>query len=100
MDDALGVHDHIEPVVRETKEKMRLDDLERLVDEGGAVDRDLGSHAPRRVLQCLVYRGRRDAIGLPGSKRAPRRGEDETTGCRARAGQALEDRAVLGGDGT
>ena len=50
---ALGVDHGLNPIVRQAVQPFGLDRLERLVDERGRVDRDLGAHLPGRVRECL-----------------------------------------------
>ena len=75
VDDALRVDDHLDRVVVDIVQPVRLDDLQALVGEGRRVDRDLGAHRPGRVPQGLLRghggqlvgawrrgTGRRDAV--------------------------------------
>ena len=53
VDDALRVDDHLDRVVVDIVQPVRLDDLQALVGERGGVDRDLGAHRPGRVAERL-----------------------------------------------
>ena len=54
VDDRRRVDDHLDAVVRDGEEEVRLDHLEALVGERRGVDRDLRSHRPRRVRERLL----------------------------------------------
>ena len=56
VDDRRRVDDHLDPLVREAEEEVRLDHLEALVGERGGVDRDLRAHRPGRVRERLLGR--------------------------------------------
>src|SRR3954465_13553246 len=99
MDHTLRVDHHIDPVIWKSKEKMRLDDFQRLVGERGAVDGDLASHPPGRVPQRVFHGGCRQALGAPVTKRPARSGEHHSLHLRCwMSGDALEYRAVLAVD--
>src|SRR6266498_4642613 len=57
VDDRFGVHDHVDVVVLEAKQVVRLDHLEALVHKGGRVDGYLRAHLPRGMGQGLLHRG-------------------------------------------
>src|SRR5688572_787818 len=79
MDDALRMDHHLDPVVRNTEQEMRLDDLERLVGERRAVDGDLSSHSPRRMTEGVIDRGPLQTLARPVAKRAARCRENDAT---------------------
>ena len=58
VDDALRVDDHLDRVVADIVQPVRLDDLQALVGERRRVDRDLGAHRPGRVAERLLRRDR------------------------------------------
>ena len=91
---------HFDPVVRHAEEEVRLDHLERLVGQRCAVDGDLASHRPGRVIQRVLPRGVGDALPRPGAKRAAARRDEQAAHVAARTrAEALEDRRVLTVDG-
>src|SRR5687767_9644286 len=99
MHHALGVDDHLDTVVGQSEEEVCLDDLERLVGQRRAVDRDLAPHAPGRVLQGVGERGILQLPAAPLTKGSARRRDDESSHLpRWTAGDALEYRAVLAVD--
>ena len=55
MDDALRVHHDLQLVVPEAEEIVRLDHLQRLVGQRGAIHGDLLSHSPRRMPERLLH---------------------------------------------
>src|SRR5512138_2218181 len=96
MDDALWMHDDLDRIVWQAKQKVCLDDFERLVGECRTVDRDLATHRPgwmlKRVSKCC--------LGQPGFAPRPewsaRRSEyhaPDLTSIPAR--YALENRTML-----
>ena len=96
VDDRLRMDDHVEPVGRKPEEPARLDDLESLVHQGRAIDRDALSHGPGRVLQNL--RGSRvlDGRRVPAQEGPAGRRERDAADVRDRPGcEALSDAAVL-----
>ena len=96
----LGVHDHLDRRVGQPEQEVRLDHLERLVDQRRGIHRDLLAHFPRGVLQRLDHRRTGESLRRPGPERPARRREDEAgelTG--PAAGDALQHGAVLGIDG-
>ena len=56
MDNALGLYQHMDAVQFHIKKPFRLDHLQPLIDHGSGIHRDLRSHKPVRVSQCLFYR--------------------------------------------
>ena len=48
VDDRLRMHDHVDPLVRDAEQVVRLDQLEPLVHQRRRVDRDLAAHVPGR----------------------------------------------------
>ena len=96
---ALGVDHGIDLRVRKSIQPFGLDDLERLVDQGRRVDRDLRPHPPGRMGERLVDGHQVERSGIATAERSAAGGQDET---RNRAGgfpdQALPDRRVLAVD--
>src|SRR4051812_34012179 len=92
VNDALRVNDHLDAIVRNSKEKVSLDHLERLVRQCRAVDRDLSSHAPGRMVKRILERRLSETLGGPLSKRTARRGDDHAADIDAlTASNALEN---------
>ena len=94
--DALRVHHHLERVVRQAEQVVRLDHLERLVRERRAVHGDLPAHLPGRMTQRLVDRGLAHPLRGPlaeGPARAVRMSRAQSG---VPPGEALEHGAVLG----
>ena len=94
--DRRRVDDHLDPLVRQAEEIVRLDHLEPLVGESGGVDGDLRAHRPGRMREGLLGRDVRELVGGEPTKRAAARGEDEAL--RLAVERALEDRRVLAVD--
>src|SRR4051812_44819021 len=96
VDHALGMDDDFESVIGYLEEVVRLDQLERLVSEGGAINRDLMTHLPGGVPQRFVHRGMPDSLGRPFAERAARCRQDQAseTGLIP-SGNALEHGTVL-----
>ena len=96
MDDRLRVHHRVEPLGRDAKQMMRLDEFEPLVHQAGRVDRHLPAHRPIGVGQRLRDRRRLDARLAPKPKR-PARGGDGHFGDLRRVppAQRLENRVML-----
>ena len=84
MHDALRMDHHLERIVRQAEQVVRLDHLERLVRERRAVHGDLAAHAPRRVLERFFDRGARHPLGGPLAERPAGRGEDQAAQLRRR----------------
>ena len=97
MHDRRRVDDHLDPLVRQAEEVVRLDHLEALVGERGGVDRDLRAHRPRRVREGLLGRDGAQVVDGEPAERATARGEDDAL--RLAVERALEDRRVLAVDG-
>ena len=77
VDDALRVDHHLDRVVGDIVEPVRLDHLQALVRERRRVDRDLRAHPPGRVAEGLLRRDRRrDPRGVV-EERAAGRGQDQ-----------------------
>ena len=72
MDDRRRLQHHLDPLVRDAEQEVRLDQLEPLVRERRRVDGDLRPHAPRRMRERLL---RRDAVSS--SRVRPRNGPPE-----------------------
>ena len=77
VDDALRVDHHLQRVVRQAEQMVRLDDLQRLVRQRGAVHRDLLPHAPGRVVERVGHGGDGEPLGPPFAEGAARAGENE-----------------------
>src|SRR5438552_2295322 len=91
-------HD-LDVLVREPEQEVRFDHLECLVGEGRTVDRDLPSHAPGRMAQCIIYCRRRESLNAPVTERAAGSSEHNATNLRRRmSSNALENRAMLAVD--
>ena len=97
VDDALRVDDHLDRVVADIVQPVRLDDLQALVGERRRVDRDLGAHRPGRVAERLLRGDRGERLGRPrrGTARPTRSGSSASTPAIALADEALPDRRVL-----
>ena len=67
----LRVHDHLDPVVGQVEQVVRLDHLEPLVHHRRRVDRDLGPHAPGGMAQRVLARDPLQFIGRSAAKRTP-----------------------------
>src|SRR4051812_34721943 len=93
---ALRVDDNFECVIRYLEEVVGLDQLERLVGEGGAIDRDLMTHLPGRVPQRFVNSGMPYSLGRPFAEGAARCGQDQASEAGLiPSGNALEHGTVL-----
>ncbi len=92
MDDALRVDHHLDGVVVDIVQPVRLDHLQALVRERRRVDRDLGSHRPGRVAEGLLRAHGGEVRGLV-EEGAAGRGQDE----RSDTGQRLADEALPDG---
>ena len=77
VDDRRGLHDDLDPLVRQSEEEVRLDQLEPLVGERRGVDRDLRAHAPRRVRERLLGRDVLELVALAPAEGAAGAGQDE-----------------------
>src|SRR5690606_11056465 len=90
------MHNHVNAVVRQSEKKVRLYHLERLVRKRRTVHRDLATHLPGWMLQCVRKRGALDALVRPGAKRATGCGKYEPTNLGSRpAPNALQDCRML-----
>ena len=100
VDDRLGVHDHVDAVVRRAEQPVRLDHLEALVHQRRGVDRDLPAHRPGGMAQGVLDRHRLE-IGrrAPAEGAARRRQDERLHRARPLAGEELVQRRVLGVDG-
>ena len=92
-------HD-FDPVVRDAEEEVGLDQLQSLVGERGRVDRDLRTHAPRRVGERVVHRHALELVAAAAAEGPSGGGQHERVD---RTGvptlEALEERGVLRVDG-
>src|SRR6185295_1615026 len=70
VDDALRMHNDLDPVIWNPEQKVRLDDLERLVRTRRAVDGDLAAHTPRRVAEGVFERRFLESVGRPFPERS------------------------------
>ena len=95
--DRLAMLKHIDAVERDVEQPARLDRLEPLVEERGAVDGDLRAHLPRRVVERLFRRHVLERREIVIAERAAGGREREAIDrLRCFAPQALPDRGVLG----
>ena len=83
VDDRLRVHHHVDPVVGDAEQVVRLDQLEALVHQRGRVDRDLPAHVPGRVGERLLA-GHRVELAC-GPRNGPAAGGEHQPVDRARA---------------
>src|SRR3954465_15493390 len=91
--------DHIYVVVPDAEEKVSLDHLEALVDQGRAVEGDDRTHVPRGVRECLLRGDVAQVVPASVAEGSAARGEDEATNLFAgAAAQALGEGGVLGVD--
>ena len=96
MDDALRVNDYLNAVVLHAEEPLGLHDLQRLVEQRGAVDGDLLAHDPVGMLQRLRLRGASDGGLIPRAEGAAGAGqEDFVDGIARSALQTLKNGAVF-----
>ena len=99
VDDRGRMHDHLDPVVRQVEEEVRLDQLEALVGQRGRVDGDLRAHVPGRMRECLrrsyVYE---DVAGFPPERPTRCRQHQRVDGLARASLQTLEGGAVLAVD--
>ena len=93
------MHEHLDPVVRDPEEHVRLDHLEALVRERGGVDRDLRPHRPGRVRQRLLDGDVRQLRARAAAERAARgRDHERVHLLRLPPLEALQRRRVLAVD--
>ena len=99
VDDRGRLYDHLDPVVREREQPVRLDQLEALVRERRRVDRDLRAHAPGRMRERLLG-GDVGQLGARAPAERPSRGrqDDAGDGLRIAPLEALVERRVLAVD--
>jgi len=76
---ALGVDEHIELRGRYVEEPPRFYELEAFVHQRGRVDRNLGSHLPRRMPQRLARRDGCQLLEGALEKRPPRGGQGDSS---------------------
>ena len=102
VNDALRVDHHLDRVVVDIVQPVRLDHLQALVRERRRVDRDLRSHRPGRVAEGLLRAdagevrglveeraaGRRQDEGVDARHATPRRGTARSRSARSRSGGA------------
>ena len=77
VDDALGVHHHVHPVVGQAEEMVRLDHLHRLVGQRRAIDGDLVAHAPGGMVERFRHGRGGDPLGAPPPEGAAAGGQDQ-----------------------
>src|SRR5436853_6140236 len=97
--DRRGLQHGLDAVVRDRKEEVRLDQLEDLVRERRRVDGDLGPHAPRRMLERLLWGHRRQLVACAAAERTAGAGEHERVDLfRLATLETLEERRMLAVD--
>src|SRR5256714_9196498 len=90
---------HVDTLVGETEKKMRLDHLERFIDQRRAVDADLATHAPGGMSERVFNGGVRQPVRAPVAKWAAGSSENHATNLRRwMSGDALQDCAMLAVD--
>jgi hypothetical protein len=94
----LGVDHHFQRIVGQAEQMVRLDQLQRLVGESGAVHGDLIAHAPGWMLEGFLHGGVPHSLWLPFAKRPTRGRQNETGQPAVASGDALKHGAVLGVD--
>ena len=100
MHDRRRLDRHLDAVVRDAEQVVRLDHLEPLVRERRRVHRDLRAHAPRRMRERLLGRDVLELGARAAAERAAGAGEDERVDLlRLASLEALEERRVLAVDG-
>ena len=94
------MHHDIDLIVRQSEQEVRLDDLERLVGQRGAVHGNLVAHAPGRMRERVIDGGERHLLARLGAEGATGGGEHHATDLvhRRRRLEALEERVVLAVD--
>src|SRR2546423_9903048 len=96
MDNALRMHHHVNAIIRQIEEKVRLDYFERLVGERRAVDGDLATHLPRWMSQRVFDGGLCELLFAPATERPTRRSQHNSSHLRCGVTcDALQNRAVL-----
>ena len=96
VNDALGMNDHLNAVVLHAEKPLGCHDLQRLVEQGGAVDGDFLTHDPVGMLQRLCLGGAADGGFIPRAERPAGAGQDDLVdGIARRTLQTLENGAVL-----
>ena len=86
--DALGVDHHVDVVVRGAEKVVRLNHLQPLVHQRGAIDGDLAAHAPVGVLQRVLHARSLQILSRPVAEGAARGGKDHAP--QTAGGQALD----------
>ena len=71
------MHDHLDPVVRDAEEPVRLDQLEALVGERRGVHSDLSSHRPGRMCERVGDRDVFELLARAAAERAARSSQHE-----------------------
>ncbi len=96
MDDALRVNDHLDLLVGQAEEPVRLYDLQALVHQGGGVYRYFRPHPPGGMRQRLLDRDGAHLFGRKAAERPTGGGQDEAAHLAGLLpAQALPDGAVL-----
>ena len=99
MDDALGMHNHLDPAQIDAEEPVCLDDLQPFVHHGGRVDGDPLAHGPGGMAQRLFRGDVRKGLFRSGTERTSRCGEEDPADLFGPlACKALEDGRMLGID--
>ena len=71
MHDRLRMHQYLDRLGVNVEERLRLDHLQRLVEHGGAVDRDALAHVPVRMRPRLRRRGASPSASRDQSRNGP-----------------------------
>ena len=80
--DRLRVHDDLDPVDGDAEERGGLEHLKSLVHECRGIDRDLGPHRPRGVVQGVGLGRAAKLVEGPPAKRSPRGREQQSSHVR------------------
>ena len=94
VDDRLRMDHHVDRGLRGAEQVVRLDQLEPLVHQGGAVDRDLAAHLPGRMGERLL-RVTPSSVGAVMPRNGPPHGgeHEPVDGAGPLAGQQLVESA-------
>ena len=76
--DRLRMYDDLDRVIRHIEQFVGLDYLEAFVHQRAGVDRDLGTHRPRRMSECLLDGDVRQIVRGSATKRSTTCGQHDT----------------------